>query len=89
MSVDKLHLRHIMLYEYNLKKNGTQATNSICFVYEDDALEVRTCQNCVARFSTGDFDINDKERTGRPFEADEDLFGDSSRRRPKKIDTRS
>ena len=66
MSIDKMHIRHCMLYEFNLKLNASQATKSICSVYFDDVLDVRTCQNWFARFKTGDFDIKDKKRTGRP-----------------------
>ena len=84
-----MHIRHCMLYEFNLKKNATQSTKSICSAYGDDALDVRTCQNWFARFNAGDFDLNDKERTGRPVEANDDHFGRTSRRRSKAIDKRA
>ncbi len=74
MSVDKIHIRHCMLYEFNLKKNATKATESICSAYGEEALDVRTCQYWFARFRTGDFDLNDKERTGRPVEANDALL---------------
>ena len=54
MSPNKLNIRYCVLYEFNLKKNATQATNSICLVYGDNVLDVRTCQNWFARFKTGD-----------------------------------
>ena len=38
----------------SLEKNATQATNSICLVYGDHSLDVRTCQNWFARFKSGD-----------------------------------
>lgn len=74
MSADKTHIRHCMLYEYNLKKNATQATNSICSAYGEHVLDVRTCQNWFARFRAGDFDLSDKERSGRPVEGDDALL---------------
>jgi len=58
-----------MLYEFHSKKNATQATNSVCLVYSDLSLDVRTCQRWFARFSSGDFDLNDTDRPGRPIEA--------------------
>ena len=53
----------------SLEKNATQAKTSICLVYGDFALDVRTCQRWFDRFSSGDFDLNDKDRPGRPIEA--------------------
>ena len=46
----------------------------IWFAYSGDALDVRTCQNWFARFKAGDFDLNDKEHTGRPIEEDDDFL---------------
>ena len=61
-----------MLYEFHLQKNVKEAIRSIFTAYGEDALDVRTCQNWFARFKAGDFDLNDRERTGRPFDADVD-----------------
>jgi [histone H3]-lysine36 N-dimethyltransferase SETMAR len=58
-----------MIYEFHSKKNAIQATNSICSVHNDHAHDVGTCQRWFARFSSGDFDLNDKDRPGRPIEA--------------------
>ena len=40
----------------------------------DTALDVRTFQNLFARFKTGGFDLNDKDCSGRPIEANSSLF---------------
>ena len=51
-----------------------QLKQSVRFVYGDLALDVRTCQRWFARFSSGDFDLNDKDRPGRPIEANDPLL---------------
>ena len=84
MSTDKMHIRHCMLYEYNLQKTATQATQSIQSAYGVDALQVRTCQNWFNRFTSGDFDLNDKERSGRPVEADDDRLEELLEEDPRK-----
>jgi len=63
-----------MLNEFHSKKNAAQATNSICLVFDDLALDLRTCQRWFARFSFGDFDLNDKDRPGRSIEANDYLL---------------
>jgi hypothetical protein len=67
MLPDKLYFRACMLYEFHSKKNAIQATNSIFLVNNDLALDVGTRQRWFARFSSGDFDLNDKDRPGRPM----------------------
>jgi hypothetical protein len=58
----------------SLEKNAIQPTNSICFVHNDLALDVGTCQRWSARFSSGDFYLNDRGRPGRPIEANDSLL---------------
>ena len=64
MLPDKLHFRHCMIYEFHSKKNAIQATNSICLVHNGLALDVGTCQRW----------FNDKDRPGRPIEANDLLL---------------
>ena len=60
-----------MLYQFHQGKKASQATRAICSAYGEDALDERTCRNWFARFRAGDFDLEDKERTNRPIEAND------------------
>ena len=53
------------------KKTSHKPPNKFA-LYTDD--EVRTCQRLFDRFRSGNFDMNDKEHTGRHVEADDDRF---------------
>ena len=67
-----------MLYEFRQGKNAVEATNPICSVYGIDTLEVRTCLKCFARFSSGCYDLEDQQRSGRPQKAkSEDLLDEN------------
>jgi len=43
-------------------------------VYGEDVLTERQCQNWFAKFRSGNFDVEDAPRSGRPVEADEDTI---------------
>ncbi|GFU63215.1 histone-lysine N-methyltransferase SETMAR [Trichonephila clavipes] len=52
-------------------------------VYGEGVLTVRQCQNWFAKFRSGNFDVEDAPRSGRPVEADKDAikaFVDANRR---------
>ena len=74
MYPDKLHIRHCMLYHFHEGINALQATKAIRSVYGEDALNERTCKKWFARFTAGDFDLNDRDRSGRPLEVNDDVF---------------
>ena len=77
MCADQAHIRHCMLFQFDSQeneKNAAKAARSIRALYGDDALGDNTCWRWFTRFSSGDRDLNDKERTGRPVEADDDLL---------------
>ena len=54
-----------------------------------DALNVRVCQKWFAKFRSGDFDLEDKERSGRPQELEtdnlEELFEEDPRQSTREI----
>uniref|UniRef100_A0A1B0GNL2 Uncharacterized protein n=1 Tax=Phlebotomus papatasi TaxID=29031 RepID=A0A1B0GNL2_PHLPP len=66
MENDKVHLRHIMLYEYRKGVSVRTAQKNIAEVYLDNAPAFKTVQKWFARFRKGDLSLEDKPRAGRP-----------------------
>ncbi|GFW37538.1 histone-lysine N-methyltransferase SETMAR [Trichonephila clavipes] len=66
---------HEMLQFADLKgKNAVQARKKLTDVYGEGVLTVRQCQNWFAKFRSGNFDVEDAPRSGRPVEADKDAI---------------
>ena len=49
-----------------------QARKKLYDVYCENSLTERQCRNWFARFRSGDFDLKDALRSGRPTEVDDD-----------------
>ncbi|GFX16005.1 histone-lysine N-methyltransferase SETMAR [Trichonephila clavipes] len=74
MGSDKRYFRHILLFYYRKGKNAVQARKKLTDVYGEGVLTVRQCQNRYAKFRSGNFDVEDAQRSGRPAEADKDAI---------------
>ncbi|EZA61626.1 histone-lysine N-methyltransferase SETMAR [Ooceraea biroi] len=83
MNEEKLHLLHIMLYEYRKGVKPRTATKNIQDVYQDRAPAIRTVKEWFARFRRGDFCLDNDPRSGRSSSVDDnivrDLVQDNSR----------
>lgn len=83
MEVDEEHLRHCMLYEFKKGTSAAQATRNICDVYGNDALDGRKCRRWFAKFSSGNFDLKDSPRSGRPKSIDKEALQAAVEANPK------
>lgn len=63
---NKHHLREVLIYFFNLKKSAAEAHRLLLEAYGEAALSERSCQEWFQKFKNGEFDVKDKERSGRP-----------------------
>ena len=63
---NKRHLRKLLIYFFNLKKSGAKAHRLLVETYGEAALSEKSCRESLQKFKNGEFDIEDKERSGRP-----------------------
>ncbi|GFW15728.1 histone-lysine N-methyltransferase SETMAR [Trichonephila clavipes] len=66
-----------MLLEFHKGSNATVATKNICDVYPS-ALDVRKCRRRLSKFRSGNFDLSDSYRSGRPTALDNDVINGAS-----------
>ena len=63
---EKVFLRGVLLHYFNMKKTAAESHRIFVEVYGEHALAERTCQKWFARFKSGDFGLEDEERSGQP-----------------------
>ena len=63
---NKRNLRELLIYFFNLNKSAAEAHWFIVETYGDAALCERSCREWFQKFQNGEFDIEGKERSGRP-----------------------
>ena len=63
---NKPFLRGILLHYFIQKKSAAEAHRILVGTYGDHALSERTCRDWFNRFKNGDFDVQDRERSGAP-----------------------
>ena len=67
MEIPAGHFRHILLFYFRKGKNAAQAHRKLCVVYGNECLSERQWQNWSARSRSGNFDVKDEPRPGRPI----------------------
>ncbi len=64
MQNSKEHIRHCLLYEYQLGHSATEATRNICQAVGQDSTTLRTALNWFDRFRNQDYSLQDMARSG-------------------------
>ena len=62
---NKCNLREILINFFNLKKSAAEAHRLLVESYGEAVLSERSCCEWFQKFKNGEFDIEDKERSGR------------------------
>ena len=74
MKCKNKHFRHILLFYFRKGKKADEAHKEICEVYDVHCLTESTCQNSLKRSRSGDFLLNNDQRSGRPSEVDDETM---------------
>ena len=68
MQNSKEHVRHCLLYEFQLGHTASEATRNICEAIGRDAMTTSTAYVWFERFRNQDYFLQDKTKSGRPTE---------------------
>ena len=63
---NKVFLRGVLLHYFNMKKSAAESHRILAEVYGEHALAKQTCQKWFSWFKSGNFKLEDKERSGQP-----------------------
>ena len=66
MEVSRGHFRHLLLYFFYQKKNANNAFETLQETYGEHSPSKSTCEYWFRRFKSGNFDLEDQERSGAP-----------------------
>ncbi|VDO97552.1 unnamed protein product, partial [Heligmosomoides polygyrus] len=70
-TMEKTHLRVIMLHEFKLCRSVSEATQNIKMAWGEDSANERTVRRWYQNSRVGDVDLEDKDRSGRPAKCDD------------------
>lgn len=68
---NKMHFRHLMLFNFRKGKNAIETTKKICAVYGDGVVTYNSVCKWFAWFRSENFDLENQKRSGGPLVADQ------------------
>ncbi|KAK2581561.1 hypothetical protein KPH14_005212 [Odynerus spinipes] len=73
MEASKLHIQHVLLWEFRQDNSATTAMNKLCEIY-GPGISVSQGQKWFQRFWSGNYSLEDEPRPGRLHVFDDDLL---------------
>lgn len=64
---EKIRYTRILQFCYDKGDNAAQARRGICAIYSEDAISKTTAERWFSHFCSGNFDVEDTPRSGRPI----------------------
>lgn len=74
MDFEKYRIRTCLLYEFQLGHSAALAHRNVVTVFGQESPSERTCRDWFAKFKSGDFSLEDNERSGRPPELNDEAL---------------
>lgn len=74
MESQKVHIRHLMLWEFKQDNSAKARAEKICRVYGKGLITDRAVRNWFVKFRSGDFTLKVEPRLVRPFDFDNNLL---------------
>ena len=72
MQKSREHIRHRLLYDYQLHHSAREASRNICEAIGQGSISNVAASKWFNRFNNQDYDLSDDTRSGRPLEIDID-----------------
>ena len=73
-NLDRDHLRTCLLYEFRLGEKAADAHRRLYQAFVEGFISEKTCVHWFARFKSGNYTVEDKPRSGRPSELDDEAL---------------